>query len=335
MITRARIVVAVIAVAATSVAFAPSAVAHRAARVVTGSFMYSKAGKIHLAHANGTHDIVFKSGGWYWPSMADNGVIAAERADRQAPDGTMGYTIHRFRQSGTALSRQNTPSSLSSIVCPSYPSYHLSLSPDGTKVAYDYLDCNGIFATWTSATQFQLHTQADYYAPSWESSTQLTISHHGVTFDPSQAEVGTWTTSGASTGRSADIADPWATAYHATSTRSGTKVALIEDDAADYFDGVPRHVKLVLGTSSGPSAAITEQCSISLPTAQYGNWFGSDYANLTFRPDGKVLAFDSQVGIYTVNTSTLAGCTATSLNKQLWIRGGINPSFSPATDTRG
>ena len=335
MITRARVVVAGLAVVAAFAAFAPSAAAHRALRVVAGSFTYSKAGNIHLAHADGTHDIVLKSGGWYWPSVADNGVIAAERQDRQAPDGTMGYTIHRFRQNGTALSRQNTPSSLSSFACPSYPSYHLSLSPDGTKVAYDYIDCNGIFATWTPSTQFHLHTQIDYYAPSWESNAALTISHHGVTISDTQAEVATWTTGGGSTGRTADIADTWATAYHATSTRDGTKIAMIEDDAANYIDGAPRHVKLVLGTSSGPTAAITRQCSISLPVTQYTNWLGSDYANLTFRPDGKVLAFDSQAGIYKVNTSVLAGCTATSLNRQMWIRGGINPSFSPATDTRG
>ena len=337
MTTRARLGVAVAAVAlvasATAVV-APPASAHRAVRIVTGSFLYSKGGKIHLAHANGTHDIVFKSGGWYWPSMANNGVIAAEREDRRAPDGVMGYTIHRFRQSGTELSRQNTPSSLSSIACPSYPSYHVSLSPDGTKVAYDYVDCNGIFATWTPATQFHLHTKVDYFAPSWESNTQLTISHHGVTISDTQAEVGTWTTSGGSTGRSADLADTWATAYHATSTRNGKKIALIEDDAANYVDGVPRNVKLVLATSGGPTGAITRQCAISLPASQYGNWNGSDYANLTFRPDGNLLAFDSQAGIFKVHTTSLAGCTAASLNKQMWIRGAVNPSFSPATDTR-
>lgn len=334
MITRIRIFVAVAALVASLAAVAaPAASARRAAPA--GSFLYSKGGKIHLAHANGTHDIVFKSGGWYWPSMAGNGVIAAERQDRQAPDGTTGYTIHRFRQNGSQLSRQNTPSSLSTIGCVSYPSYHVSLSPDGTKVAYDYLDCNGIFATWTPSTRFRLHTFGDYYAPAWQSNSQLLISHEGVTVTDTQAEIGTWTTAGGSTGRTADIADSWATSYHATATRGGTKIAMIEDDAADYFDGVPRHVRLVLGTSTGPNAPITRQCSIPLPASQYSAWNGTDYANLTFRPDGKVLAFDSQVGIFTVHTGALAGCTATSLNKQLWIRGGINPSFSTGTDTRG
>ena len=334
MITRIHVAaIAAAAVASSVLAVAPSASARITAPA--GSFLYSKGGNIHLAHADGSHDIVFKSRGWYWPSMSDGGVIAAEKKDARAPDGTMGYTIHRFKQSGTQLSRQNTPSSLSALGCISYPSYHLSLSPDGSKVAYDYMDCNGVFATWTSATRFQPHTQVDYFAPSWLSNSQLTISHDGVTMTSDQAEVATWSTSGAGTGRSTGLADSWATAYHATSTRNGKKIALIEDDAANFFDGVPRTVKLVFATSTGPLGAITRQCAISLPVTQYNKWGGATYSNLTFRSDGKVLAFDSQTGIYKVNTGTLAGCTATTLNKKLWISGGTNPSFSPARDTRG
>lgn len=332
MLKRIRATLVVFAALATfAVALATPATAHR---IVGGSFLYSKGGNIHLARSDDSHDIVFKSGGWYWPSMSDGGVIAAEKQDRQAPDGTIGYTIHRFRQNGTQLSRQNTPSSLSSIACPAYPSYHLSLSPDGTKVAYDYMDCNGVFATWTPAAQFNLHSQVDYFAPSWMSSTQLTISHEGVTITDTQAEVGTLTTAGSSTGRSTDIADTWATAYHGASSRDGTKFALIEDDAANYFDGVPHHVKLVFGTSAGRTSPITRRCAISLPTTQFSSWGSTDYTNLTFRPDGKVLAFDTQAGIFKVNTGNLVGCTATTLNKQLWIRGGTNPSFSAGTDTR-
>lgn len=337
MNTRTRLIaVASAACVASSVAAALPSPASATATAVSGSLVYSKGGNIHLAHADGTHDIVFKSGGWYWPSMDNNGVIAAERQDRVAPDGTTGYTIHRFRQSGTQLSRQNTPSSLSTVSCISYPSYHVSLSPDGTKVAYDYVGCIGtVFATWTPSTTFSLHTHDDYFAPSWLSSTRMTISHMGMTLTSSQAEVGTWTTAGGGTGWSTHLADSWATGYHATATRSGRKIALIEDDAADYIDGLPRHVRLVFGTSAGPGQPITRRCSVGLSPAQYNSWNGTSYANLSFRPDGNILAWDSPVGIFKAHTSVLAGCTATSLNRSLWIKGGINPSFSPAADTRG
>jgi hypothetical protein len=334
MFTRTRLIGLAGSALVSATLLAGPAAAHARAPI-TGSLLYSKGGNIHLAHADGSHDIVFKSGGWYWPSMDNAGRIAAERQDRFAPDGTKGYTIHRFRQNGTQLSRQNTPSSLSTNACPSQPSYHVSLSPDGAKVAYDYLDCTGIFATWTPATSFNLHTQMDYFAPSWLSNTTMTISHSGVTVSDTQAEVGTLTTSGGGDGWSTDFADSWATGYHATATRDGHKVALIEDDAANWIDGVPRNVRLVLGTSAGPGQPLTRACSVALNASSYGDWYGTAYANLSFRPDGKVLVWDSPVGIFKANTAVLAGCTATTLNKQLWIRGGINPSFSPAADTRG
>src|SRR5690242_19570435 len=86
------------ALSAASLVVALSGQAAGAATRGGGSFVYSKGGNIHLARADGSHDIVFKKGGWYWPSMDNHGVIAAEREDKTAPDGTLGYTIHRFRQ---------------------------------------------------------------------------------------------------------------------------------------------------------------------------------------------------------------------------------------------
>lgn len=340
MTTRTRIAAVIVAalvgstLTAAALAAGPaSAAAHSRGG---GSLVYSKGGSLHLARANGSHDIVLKKGGWYWPSMDRHGVIAAERQDRLAPDGTKGYTIHRFRQSGKQLSRQNTPSSLSTISCIAYPSFHLSLSPDGKKIAYDYTGCLGdVYATWTSSTHFKLHTWTDYFAPSWLSNKAMTISHFGTTVTDSQAQLGVWRTSGGASGWTTSLADDWATAYHATATPNGRKIALIEDDAANYFDGHPRHVRLVFGTARGVGQPIRRQCELSLPAAQYRAWQGATYANLTFRPDGNLLAFDSHKGIYKVTTRSLTGCSARTLHKQLWIRHGTNPSFSTAADRRG
>jgi hypothetical protein len=209
------------------------------------------------------------------------------------------------------------------------------LSPDGTKVGYDWMGCTGdVFATWTPSTKFHMHTLTDYFAPSWLSNSSMTISHFGMTVTSNQAEVGVWRTGGRGVGWSANLADSWATAYHATATRGGRKIALIEDDAANWF-GTPHRVRLIFGTARGPGHAITRQCALTLPARQYRAWDGATYANLSFRPDGNVLAFDSNAGIYKVNTRGLSGCTAKSLNMKMWIKGGINPSFSPAADARG
>ena len=94
-------------------------------------------------------------------------------------------------------------------------------------------------------------------------------------------------------------------------------------------------MRLVFGTAGGVGRPIHRQCELSLPASQYRAWRGATYANLTFRPDNNLLAFDSAKGIYTVRTKSLANCSATSLHKQLWIKGGINPSFSSGTDRRG
>ncbi|HET6876004.1 MAG TPA: hypothetical protein VFH38_00590 [Jatrophihabitans sp.] len=315
-------------------AAAPGAQARPAAGATGGSLVYVKNGAIHLAHADGTHDRVVKKGSWYFVSMDNHGVIAAMAADgRSAPDGSTGYSVYRMSKTGKILGRTPTPVDYSSFGCPTYPSEHVSLSPDGTTLAYDYSDCNGEHVVWAPASgKLRLHAYGDYFAPQWRSAKQLVISHFGTTLTANQATVGLWTTSGRPKGWTAGLADSWATSYHAAATRDGTKIALIEDDAANYFDAVPRHVRLVFGTAAGPGRPVKTRCAISLPPNLYAasNWRGTTPAVLSFRPDGNLLAWDAGNGIWTARTRSLAACTKTSLHAQLWIRGGGYPYFSPA-----
>jgi hypothetical protein len=325
------------ALASLSVAATTSAAQARPAAAAAGggSLVYVKGGVIHVARADGSHDRIVKRGRWYYTSMSNHGLIAAMKTDgRTAPDGSTGYSVYLIRPSGKVVGRVPTPVDASNSSCPIAPSEHVALSPDGTKVAFDYFDCNGEFAAWMPAkNRLKPHVFGDYYAPQWRSAQQMVISHFGTTVTSGQATVGLWTTGRQPTGWTAGLADSWATSYHAAATRDGKKIALIEDDAANYIDAVPRHVRLVFGTAAGPGRHVTARCGISLPAKLYAasNWQGTTPAVLNFRTDGNVLAWDAGNGIWTANTRALTSCSKTSLRAHLWIRGGGYPYFSPAS----
>lgn len=303
---------------------------------VAGSLLYVKGGAIHLARADRSRDVVLKKGHWGWPSMDNHGVVAAQGPDgRTAPDGSAGYSVFRMRQTGRVLGREATPVDFSTLNCPYYPANHVALSPDGTELAYDYFDaCNGSLATWTPATRFKPHTWTSYTAPRWLAGGSMVISHEGVTVTDTQAEIGIWRPGHSATGWSTSIADTWATSYNAAVSRDGRKVALIEDNAADYLDGAPRRVAMVFATAAGPGKPLTRQCAISLPTRLYRAWHGTAGVGMSFRADGGVLAWDAQNGIWRATTRSLRSCSAASLQPRLWIRGATDPYFSPASDQR-
>jgi hypothetical protein len=162
----------------------------------------------------------------------------------------------------------------------------------------------------------------------------MLISHTGVTASSSQAEIGTWGINDSTSGWSTSIADDWATAYHATASRDGKIVALLEDDAANYFDAVPRHVSLLLGTAEGVGQPITRRCTVNLPPDKYdaSSWSGTAFASLSFNPAGTALAWDAENGLWRAKTGNLSDCS--TLGAGLWIKGAADGFFSPAPDTR-
>ena len=334
----AALVTAAPLLAAASPSAAAPATGPRPSAVTTATYrslVYVKHGDIYLAHPDGSHTRVVKQGTFSWPSMDDKGVIAAERADgRTAPDGSTGYSIYRFTQTGTRLSRVSTPADYSTFSCPTYRPSHVTLSPDGTKVAYDVFFCDEFTALWTPTTKMSFPHQGagqeDYQAPTWLSNSRIMLSHVGVRVAGGK-EIGIYATSdGQDSVRDWFDADSWATGFVATATRDGTKVAVLEDDAANYFDGTPRHVKLVLGTAAGRRQPVTVRCRVSLPAAGFP--YGTSQSRLSFRPNGAALVWDAKAGLWHAITSHLGDCG--TLHAHLWIDGAHSGFYSPAVDHR-
>lgn len=302
------------------------------------SLVYVKNGDIYLAHQDGTHPVLVKKGTFYWPSMDDGGGIVAEAADgRDAPDLSPGYSIYRYWQSGALRSHMPSPADFSTLACPTYPPNHVMVSPDGKHVAYDFFDCDQTITVWTPATNMSFPGQGagqeGYNAPVWLTSSRMLATHIGVRVAGGK-EVGTFTTSSGqdSVGSWFD-ADSWATGFLATTTRDDKKVAILEDDAADYIDGLPRHVKLVLGTTAGLGKPMTVRCRFSLYPSGYGDgWNGVTNASISFRTGGIGVAWDAGAGTWYANTSNLSNCS--SVKPHLWIKGAYDAFFSPAIDHR-
>lgn len=301
-----------------------------------GSLVYVKGSRLYVAHVNGTHPkVVLTRSDIYWPSMDDNGVIAVEATDgTTAPDGSDGYSIYRYSQSGKRLSRVSAPVDASTFGCPIYPSYHVAISPDGTKIAYDFFDCDETTSVWSLPRRLKFPHQGagqeEYHAPTWIGDSQMLLTHVGVRVAGGK-EAGIYQVAdGQNSTSNWFSADSWATAFTASVTQSGKRYAILEDDGANYINGEPRHVSLILGSATGPGGKVTKRCTLSLPVKQYRYSYGVSNLGLSFAPNGKSLAWDSKSGIWRANTAKLTDCS--TLNAQLWIKGAFNPSFSAGPD---
>ena len=119
---------------------------------------------------------------------------------------------------------------------------------------------DGITTLWTPAADTgldfpgQLFGQEGLEAPSWIGSTRLLLSRDVTDADP---DVATFTLYDTANGDDSsadwfndDASETWATGYDAAAARAGTRVAIVEDDAADNA-GNPTRVTLRLFTRRG------------------------------------------------------------------------------------
>lgn len=158
---------------------------------------------------------MIKRGSFYWGSQDNHGVIATEGYDGiTAPDGSRGMSIFRFSRAGKQLSKEQTPVDASTYSCPVYPPDYVSLSADGTRLAYSFFACDEFTTLYTPAKKLSFKGQAagqvGYVAPQWATNSTLVLSHLGVQVADGK-ELGTYKIhSGGNHVHGWPNADPWA-----------------------------------------------------------------------------------------------------------------------------
>jgi hypothetical protein len=302
----------------------------------SGSIVYLKGGRVWIAHADGTHTRKFTLHAFNWssPSEANNGTIVVAGGHSDSSE------IYRFRPDGNQIGGPiPTWATFSSPSCPTFPPLSVEVSPDTTKIAYGIWECgSGSYtALWTPATSTKLNFphqhvgQMDFYEPHWVSNTTFLVSHAGPTVTDSQAR---WYTHGVT--QADDVGykgwnEPAMTGTGAQGVidRTGDKLAVFEDDAADWLNGKPRNVRLWLYGTTGPKIPTnwTKRCVIKLPAAQISKPL---FLHPSFSPDGKRLIWGDNRGVEEASVANPGKCS--SYRPHLLIRGGSEPFFSAGTE---
>ena len=262
-----------------------------------------------------------------WPSAADDGTIVASdevgQLWRMSLDGVVaGPPIPTAATSATDDVPAETPT-------------HVRISPDGTRIAYDEVIDGDATTLWTPAAATgpdfpgQLNGQVGLVTPSWVGSGALLLSRDVASDDPGAtfSLFGIGGEDGSADPWFSDSTATWATGFDAAASRSGTRIAVMEDDAADQ-DGVPAHVVLRLFTADAPGADPAFRCQLPLEaTDTYSS------ASPTFSPDGTRLAWAQSDGIHVANLGALDDCGAIR-EQVVTLPGAWEPYWTPGDAER-
>ncbi|WP_028066468.1 PD40 domain-containing protein [Solirubrobacter soli] len=254
-----------------------------------------------------------------WPSAADDGtLVASDETGR----------LWRMTLDGVALGGPiPTAATFATDDAPAETPTHVRISPDATKIAYDQVIDGDPTTLWTPATATGLDFpgqedgQAFLVDPSWIGSGALLLSRDVASQDPgatfSRYALGPddseepWFSDGAAT---------WATGFDAAASRDGSRIAVLEDDAADN-DGTPTRV--VLRLFAGPEP--TFRCELGLTATD-----DVESISPTFSPDGTRLAWAEPDGIHVATLGALTDCAAIR-EQVVTLPGAWEPYWTPAT----
>jgi|GEM_PF-6018675 len=285
---------------------------------------------------SGAHQVT-TSGGWLYPSEADNGTVAA-----LAPSGAVAV----MSQYGAIANVVPTPASASEGFD---ATFFPRISPDASKVAYANLDpSNGASVYWNYANATSLSGpgqtlgQEDMTAPSWIGSGKLLLSHFGATITETQAQLYLYTVGGGDNTESEWGSDPdapsamegeWeSTGFDATLSRQQNVLAVAIDDGADQ-GGSPQNAIIDFFTVAGTPPQIQGPSGCRLKLLPNGSDTISDPGEISpsFSPDGTKLAYATDAGtwIASVPANPSSGICG-GLSSSLEIPGAIYPYWSPA-----
>jgi hypothetical protein len=320
-----------------------------AAPASADSIVYLKDGAVWIANADGSGARAFTLAPfhWAWPSEADDGTVVVAGGNGHGPYGDAGSDLYRFAPDGNQIGDPiPTPGTYYDLNCPTTAPWSVRVSPDASKIAYSTVLCaTSDFTTlWTPSTATGLSWpnqnngvgDEDYEQPAWIDSTHYMASHAGPPIYSSQARWYVQDTSHSPYGTGwTEDAGFTGTGGQGLVSRQGTTFAIFEDDAADYVDGLPRHVTVWLYAAPSLTQALTTgwgdpKCKAVLDAAHTTNPFR---LSPSFSPDGTKLLWGDDLGVEVASVANLTADGAghcTAVTPHLLIAGGAQPFYGKA-----